>query len=507
MLPVLTADQMRQADQQAIRDEPIASIDLMERAARACCAWIGHHVPLASQPVFAILCGPGNNGGDGLAIARLLFQAGHTVRVFLVPSEKGLSPEAAANLERLKTTAVPIVLLEAEAVLPLLAEHEVVVDALFGTGLDRKLQGAYRALIMALNALPNKVVSIDMPSGLFAEDNSTNDPKAIVQADDVLTFECPKLALLLPENAPFVGHLHILPIGLDKVFMASLKSPYHLVETSDPPTWMPLRHRADHKGHHGHALLVAGRRGSMGAAVLAAKAAARSGVGLLTVHVPNGTEGILHATVPEAMLSIDSSAECVTQLPGTGHFTATGMGPAIGQDKETANLLKRLIQDPPGPLIVDADALNILSDNKTWLAFLPNTSILTPHPKEFDRLTEKAASGFERLQRARAFAQRFGVVLVLKGAYTAVCSRDGQVYFNPTGNPGMAKGGSGDVLTGIITGLVAQGLPSLPAAQLGVYVHGLAGDLAAEELGMDGMLPSDLVERLPLAWQRIRGRA
>jgi NAD(P)H-hydrate epimerase len=328
-----------------------------------------------------------------------------------------------------------------------------------------------------------------------------------VQADHVLTFECPKLSLLLPENAPFVGQLHILPIGLDKAFISSLKSPYYLIEDTDPMEWMPARHRADHKGHFGHALLVAGHRGSMGAAVLAARAAVRSGVGLLTVHVPNGTNHILQTAVPEAMLSIDASPDVATHLSAKGPFSAAGVGPGIGQDAATANLLKRLIQDPHGPLIVDADALNILSDNKTWLAFLPNTSILTPHPKEFDRLTEKAASGFERLQRARDFARRFGVVLVLKGAFTAVCSPDSQVYFNPTGNPGMAKGGSGDVLTGIITGLVAQGIPSLDAARLGVYAHGLAGDLAATDLGMDGMLPSDLVERLPLAWRRIRGLA
>ncbi len=507
MIRVLTAEQMRQADQQAIREEPIASIDLMERAAQCCSDWIGRYYPLASQPAFAIICGPGNNGGDGLAIARLLFQAGHNVRVFLVHGEKGLSSDAQSNHQRLKGTAVPIHALGLGSALPPLAENEVVLDALYGTGLDRKLEGGYRDLIMALNARPNTVVSIDMPSGLFAEDNSSNDPKAVVQADQVLTFECPKLALLLPENAPFVGQLHILPIGLHKAFIASLKSPYHLLEDTDAARWMPGRHRADHKGHFGHALLVAGRRSSMGAAVLAARAAVRSGVGLLTVHVPAGAEPILQTAVPEAMLSIDASPEVATHLPAKGLFTATGVGPAIGQGNETADLLKRLIQDPPSPLIVDADALNILSDNKTWLAFLPNTSILTPHPKEFDRLTDKAGSGYERLQRARAFAQRFGVVLVLKGAYTAICSPDGQVYFNPTGNPGMAKGGSGDVLTGIITGLVAQGLPSLDAARLGVYGHGLAGDLAAMDLGMDGMLPSDLVEQLPLAWRRIRDLA
>jgi NAD(P)H-hydrate epimerase len=505
MIPVLSADLMRQADQQAIRAEPIASVDLMERAAQRCADWIGRSFPLAGQPAFAIFCGSGNNGGDGLAIARLLFQAGHNVRVFLVLGEKGLSPDAETNHKRLKATAVPLLVLDVGSALPPLAENEVVLDALFGTGLDRKLDGGYRTLVMAMNALSNTIVSIDMPSGLFAEDNADNEPKAIVQADHVLTFECPKLALLLPENAPFVGQLHILPIGLDKAFIASLKSPYQLMEAADPASWMPPRLRADHKGHFGHALLVAGRRGSMGAAVLAARAAVRSGAGLLTVHVPAGAEPILHTALPEAMLSIDTSTEFATHLPAECHFTATGVGPAIGQEKETANLLKRLIQDPPGPLIVDADAINILSNNRTWLAFLTNTSILTPHPKEFDRLTEKAASGYERLQHARAFAQRFGVVLVLKGAYTAICSPDGQVYFNPTGNPGMAKGGSGDVLTGIITGLVAQGLPSLDAARLGVYAHGLAGDLAAKKLGMDGMLPSDLVERLPLAWRKIRG--
>jgi NAD(P)H-hydrate epimerase len=248
---------------------------------------------------------------------------------------------------------------------------------------------------------------------------------------------------------------------------------------------------------------VAGSSGKYGAAILATHACARSGVGLITAQLPLDLQPAMHAALPEVMALVDVFDKRTSGL-GPHRFSAIGIGPGIGMEDDSARMLKHIVQDAPAPLVLDADALNILSENRTWLAFLPKGAILTPHPKEFDRLTDTSATGFERLAKARSFAVRFGIVLVLKGAHTAVCSPDGTVYFNTTGNPGMAKGGSGDALTGIITGLRAQGLEPTSAAVLGVYAHGLAGDLAAKDLGMDGMLPSDLIAHLPLAWSGIR---
>ena len=505
MNPVLTSAQLREADACTISHEPIASIDLMERAANRCVAWVEMHFPLSAQPEFAVVCGPGNNGGDGLAIARLLFRSGHNVRAILCPGPKGLSPDAETNRQRLAITSVRLITVEMGSSLPVISGKEVVIDALFGTGLDRKLEGAYRELVMALNTLPNEVISIDMPSGLFAEDNQRNDPQAIVRADTVLTFETLKLALLLPENEAYVGNVEVLPIGLDVNFLASLATNYQMIEAVDVASYFRPRTRFAHKGHFGHALLISGSAGKAGAAVLAARACARSGVGLITVHLPADIQPVLHVSLPEAMVSSDGSNDHISSFPDLTRCTAIGIGPGIGTADDTGRLLKRLITEVGSPMVVDADALNLLAENRTWLAFLPPNSILTPHPTEFDRLTEKSNSGFERLGRARDFAIKFGVVLVLKGAHTAICAPNGKVFFNSTGNPGMAKGGSGDALTGIITGLLAQGLAPLRAAIAGVFVHGLAGDLAAAELGMDGMLPSDLIDRIPFALKKIRG--
>lgn len=506
MIPVLSAEQVRKADAHTITHEPIASIDLMERASQRCAQWLAVRFPLSAQPAFIALCGPGNNGGDGMAIAHALFTAGHTVRVITCLGDRPLSADAAVNRDRLARTAIEVIELPVGSPLPRIPENEVVLDALFGTGLDRPLAGWYKELVMAVNALPNPIVSIDLPSGLFAEDNSANDHKAIIQAEHVLTFEVPKLALLLPENGPYVGQWHRLPIGLDAAFIRGLGSKDLLVEQPDAHLLMPDRPRTGHKGTFGHALLVAGSEGKVGASILAARACARSGVGLITAQLPLDLQSAMHAALPEAMSLVDVFDKR-TSADGPARFSAIGIGPGIGTGEETAGLLKRLVQDAAAPLVLDADALNILSENRTWLAFLPKGTLLTPHPKEFDRLTDKSNNGYERLAKARAFAVRFRCVLVLKGAHTATCSPDGTVYFNPTGNPGLAKGGSGDALTGILTGLLAQGLEPVSAAVLGVYVHGLAGDLAAEELGMDGMTPSDLIGHLPLAWRRIRASA
>ncbi|MCC6839442.1 MAG: NAD(P)H-hydrate dehydratase [Flavobacteriales bacterium] len=501
MLPLLSAPQVRLADGHTIAHEPIASIDLMERAARNCTHRLQETLGV-ERPV-VVLAGMGNNGGDGLAMARMLHLAGQHVQVLVPRYKQQGSPDFEVNLARAEASKVHIACIAEGSTLPEFDSRALVVDALFGTGLQKPLAGWLKTLVMQVNALPNEVLAIDLPSGLFADDNSANDPEAIVKADRTFTLELPKLALLLPDQAGYCGKWEVVPIGLDKAFVASLNARLAVLEISDVSALMPDRGRTAHKGDFGHAWLLAGGPGKMGAAIMAARACLRTGCGLLTVHVPAGQAMVMNAVVPEAMASMDAEI-CLSGFPKIKKAAAIGVGPGIGTADETVRLLKLLVQEAPAPLVLDADALNILSENKTWLAFLPPATILTPHPGELERLTGIAGSSHDRLMQAKELAVKHRSVVVLKGANSAVCSPDGRIFFNSTGNAGMAKGGSGDVLTGIITGLRAQGLDALPAALLGVYAHGLAGDLAAKKLGMDGMLPSDLIAHLPQAWMQLR---
>ncbi|MDX9750814.1 MAG: NAD(P)H-hydrate dehydratase [Flavobacteriales bacterium] len=515
MVPVLSPEQVRAADAHTIAVQGIAALELMERAAGRCAARImeryraGDLGPV-DGPAFVVLAGMGGNGGDGLVIARLLHAAGIPVRVVRVRHRDTPSPEHAANWERLKAMPVPTEEYSGGAALAI-GPNELVIDAILGIG-GAALSGgpgrggndAVRGAIDAVRDADRPVIAVDMPSGMAADDNTGAGPGDIMPATWTLTFEVPKLALLLPENAACTGHWEVLPIGLDSEFIAQQRTPYHVLQEADMRTLLRARPPFAHKGHFGHALVVAGATGRTGAAVLAVQAALRSGAGLVTAHVPHRSLGIMQSTCPEAMCTLSGTADHITDLP-PGAWTAVGIGPGMGTQAESAQVVKRLLQDPPGPLTIDADALNIIAEHRTWLGFLPAGTVLTPHPKEFDRLYgAPAASGHERLQRAREMAVRHGATIVLKGAFTAVVGTDGQVTFNATGNPGMAKGGSGDVLTGLVAGLLAQGMAPGHAARLGAWLHGLAGDLAAERTGMDGMTATDLIAALPMAWQRLR---
>jgi NAD(P)H-hydrate epimerase len=346
-------------------------------------------------------------------------------------------------------------------------------------------------------------VAIDVPSGLMVEDNSANDHKSVINANATLTFEAPKLSFLFAENAQHVGDFYVLDIGINKTFIASQKSlNYYLTREMIAPL---IKHRPkfSHKGNYGHALLVAGSYGKMGAAVLAAKSCLRSGVGLLTVHVPKCGYTVLQSTVPEAMLSVDEDEREISGIKDIAQYNVIGVGPGIGNAKSTQQVVKVLIQAKL-PMVIDADALNILSENKTWLAFLPKGCIFTPHPGEFARLVGKTSSAYDAYTLQKEFAIKYSVYLVLKGAHTAIATPEGEVFFNSTGNPGMATGGSGDTLTGIITGLLAQGYSPKQAALLGVYIHGLAGDIAAHEAGEGSLIAEDITNCLGSAFKEMK---
>lgn len=508
-MQILSAQQIREADAFTIANEPVASIDLMERASAACTQWIKGwlesigRTPSAEKPL-AILCGIGNNGGDGLAIARQLHEAGYAVHVFIAWFAETGSEDFTTNLERLQALPIPVTDLRAGEPMPENLRAAALVDALFGSGLNRPIDGWLAQLTQAIKHSFIPVVAIDMPSGLFCEDNSANTLDTVLPAQHTLCFEVPRLSFFLPEHSELTGTWHVLPIGLNQEFVARQPTNHKLTIAADATLMVRPRPRTAHKGTFGHALLIAGAHGMMGAAQMAGRACLRSGVGLLTCYVPACGYELVQGRIPEAMTLTDDVERHISAVPRElDRYSAIGIGPGIGQHKQTANALKALIQSANVPLVFDADALNLLADNKTWLSFLPKGSVLTPHPKEFERLTGKADNGWQRLQQLRDFAIRYELFVILKGANSAVAAPDGKLYFNASGNPGMATGGSGDVLTGILTGLLAQGYKTLVACRLGVFLHGLAGDLAARQRNVIAMTATDIIALLPAAWDSL----
>lgn len=501
MLPVLTAEQARSVDQLTIQREPVRSIDLMERAATAFTRAFLEVLGSSPRPVL-VLCGPGSNGGDGLAIARLLAVRKWYVRVVCPYDPVGSVVDNELNLRRLKELPVEV-LMGADRSLPPFRAGEVVIDALFGTGLNRPLTGHYLLVVNELNARRGRVFAVDLPSGALA-DGGPDDRSSMVQAHWTCTFQVPKPLFVLPEYSSVCGEWCIEDIGLDAHAMASCESRHLLVEAGDVRRRMPNRPRNAHKGSFGHALIVAGGQGHLGAAVMATAAATRSGAGLVTAFVPLGGAQAIHCTVPEAMVVEEGRSPFLRSRVPEGRWSAVGIGPGIGRHDATALLLDDLLGTFKGPIVLDADALNILAATPGLLDKVPAGAVLTPHPGEADRLFGDSMDTRERIGKASSFAQERRVVVVLKGANTAICLADGRVLYNATGNAGMAKGGSGDALTGLITALLAQGLPAQDAAMVGVWVHGLAGDLAAAELGQDGMSVMDLIRAVPQAFRRVR---
>lgn len=494
-MKVLTALQIKEADEFTIKNEPIASIDLMERASKS---FLDHFVKIcdSKKPVF-IFCGMGNNGGDGLAIARMLLKKKYSVHVFVVKEKEKGSPDFEINLSRFQKIS-SINFISKKRDIPTLPEDIIIIDAIFGSGLSRPVVGLNKDVIRAINECHSKIVAVDIASGLFSDKPSEGDN--IVKANYTISFEVYKLAFLMPENAEFVGELAVVDIGLDKKFLSSISSPYQIITKEKVGALLHPRKKYAHKGDFGKALLVSGSWGKVGASILSARACLRTGAGLLSIHAPGCAYEILQSTVPEAMVETDAKRKYITQIKDKDRFDTIGIGPGIGTLSETKNAVASLLKNYKKPVVLDADALNILSASKMLLKSVPLESILTPHPKEFERIAGKFKNSFDRLQLQKKFSEKHRCITVVKGAHTSICSPDGQVFFNTTGNPGMATGGSGDVLTGILTALVAQKYTPLDAAIIGVYLHGLAGDLAAEKLGQEAMLPSDIIDHIANAY-------
>lgn len=476
----------------------------MERAAGVCVEWLSSHLP--GNPVFVVLCGSGNNGGDGLAITRMLYRRGYSAKAFLLRLGGDLSEDCRKNFEPLAGIDSTLVeILEPGSLIADMPESVIVIDAILGTGLSRPAEGWLADFILHINELPNSVIAVDIPSGMPADSIPT--PGAVIMdATHTLSFQFFKRSFLHPETGKCTGYIHLLDIGLSQGFINATHTSYHTQDEQLISTLLRPRHNFSHKGDYGLAYIIAGSKGMMGAAVLAAKAALRSGVGKVRAVVPECGYTIMQTAVPEAMCSV-SGETCISRIKKEWDKAAVGIGPGLGMAEATFKTFADFLSGCKDPVVIDADALNMLAQDNTLLAKLPAESILTPHPGEFERLFGKTKDSMQMLELARTQSMKYNIYIVLKGHYTTICGPEGDCWYNMTGNAGMATAGSGDVLTGIITGLLAQGYTSADAARMGVYLHGLAGDLAAGKLGVYALTAGDIIEYLGTAFLQIEQQA
>ena len=503
-MKIFTAAQIHELDNYTITHEPIKSIDLMERAAKTITRAIMDE--WTDRTPMVIFAGPGNNGGDALAVARLLAEENYKVSVYLFNIHNKLSDDCAANKQRLidskRVSHFTEVTLNFDP--PELTEDMVVIDGLFGSGLNKPLIGGFASLVKYINQCPAKVVSIDIPSGLMCEDNTYNIHSNIIRADLTLTLQQKKLSMMMADCQKYIGRLRVLDIRLSKEYIDKTEANCRILEEQDVRRLLMPRDDFAHKGAMGNALIIAGSYGMAGAAVLATRACLRSGVGKVTVHTPRRNYLVMQTAVPEAVMQMDHEETYFSESVDSTDFDALGIGPGLGLVENTAIALIGQIRRTSCPIVADADALNILANHQAWMQQLPSGIIMTPHPKEFDRMAGSTSNNdYERLIRAQQMAEHIKGYIILKGHHSALCMPDGHIVFNATGNSGMATAGSGDVLTGILTALLARGYDKGTACQLGMYLHGLAGDLAAKEVGKESLVASDIIQFLPKAFLKL----
>lgn len=490
-------------DAGTIEVQNITSVQLMERAAEALYNSLIDLID--NKKSIQVFCGPGNNGGDAIALSGILMQNGYRVKTIVCDFSDKRSEDATYELNKL-ISAYPenTIILSDYNQISALPKTDYIIDGLFGSGLNRPLQGDYQKVVSWINKSESYKISIDISSGLFGEDNSTNNPASIVRADLVLTLQMPKLCFMLQENEAFIKDWKIVDIGLDRDIIKSMPTDFEFVQGEDLSVLLKVRPKFSHKGSYGKCLLIAGCKGMAGAAILASKAAVRGGAGLVYSRVPEELYNILQTSVNEAIVETYSN-DCFYSNDDAVKWNAIAVGPGLGKSQNKTESLKKLLFTGSNNIVLDADAINMIAEDKTLLACMSSNAILTPHPGEYDRLRgKKFLNSFERLADAVEFAKDHSVFVILKGAYTSVITPEGKCFFNSTGNPGMATGGSGDVLTGILLSLLAQGYKIVDACLLAVYLHGLSGDIALNNQSQESLAAGDIIENLGLAFNTLR---
>ncbi len=496
-MKIFTAPQIKALDRRTIKEQNLPTLELMERAAKAFTNWFSKRYDFRQN--VQVLCGIGDNGGDGLAIARLLYERDYDVTVYVLKFSNKFTKDFKRNLESLRYRSIEIIYVEPGEKLPNLSANAVTIDAILGSGLSRPVEGWLGEIIKQVNENVKTTIAVDIASGLFADGHTEN---ISILPKQTFCFELPKLAFFFPENYKRVGDWYVDTIQSSKKGIEETTTPYFYITPKIIKKVYRPRSKFDHKGTYGRAMLIVGSKGMMGAGLLAAKACLRSGVGLATVHVPQCGYSIAQTAIPELMVSLDKHPDSFSAVPDMTRYNAVGIGCGIGESEVTTAALKTLLENTKLPMVIDASALNIIAHNN-WHHLIPKDSIITPHHGEFRRLFGETSNDFERNNLQRLKAKELGIFIILKGAHSSIACPDGNCYFNSTGNPGMATGGSGDVLTGIITAFLTQGYKPLEAALLGIYLHGLAGDLAADEHGFVSMIAGDIIDYLGKAFRKI----
>lgn len=503
MTPIFTGSNISELDKYTIKNEPIDGTDLVERAASTFVNIFKRKYN--KQTKIYVFAGSGNNGADALAIARMLLNDGYIVESYLFNPSNKLSIECEEHKTRLMHCPINrFTMITSTFNPPIIEDNSIIIDGIFGTGLNRQVEGGFAALIKFINSVSATVIAIDIPSGLFSESNMNNNPDTIVKANYTYTFEFPKLAFFFRENEKFIGKWKILPIGLSEKGKREIKTEYFLVEDKDMSAISTERSKFSHKGTFGHSLIIAGSKGMMGAACLSAKAAIKTGLGKLTLHVPSCGYTIAQTVVPEAMCQVDTDELFNTEINLDKDYTTIGVGPGLGNYPEGARMLETLFEKYRKPMVIDADALNIIANNRDLLRKIPKDSILTPHPGELERLTTFSTNSEEQIIQAQNLAYKYNIYVILKGAYSATCMPSGHVTFNSTGNPGMATGGSGDVLFGMLVGLLSCGYNPSTAAIMANYIHGLSGDIYVAKESEESLSASDIIDHIGLAFRQLR---
>ena len=497
-MKIFNVQYLAEADKITIEKQGITSEELMERAATLVFEEIHSRLNNEKVPI-KIICGIGNNGGDGLVVGRLLIEQGYDVEIYVVNFTKERSKDFLSNYNKIKQLGVSWpTLLKGIDDFPVFTPKDFVIDAIFGIGLNRPPEGWVAQLIEHINASGAFILSIDMPSGLF----STKVPApgdAVVKANYTLSFQAPKLVFFLPQTAEYVGDLQVLDIGLDREFLDSAPAEAQLINKQEAINLYIPRKNFSHKGDYGHSFIIGGSYGKIGSISLTARATLRSGAGLVTIYSPQCGYEILQSVLPEAMVLIDEGERILKNISFDIEPDVICFGMGAGTAAETLQAYEAFLKKVKKPMVIDADGLNMLSQKKELIKLVPENSVLTPHPKELERLIGKWKDDFDKIEKAKNFSKKHKLILVLKDAHTITISGD-NLYINNTGNPGMATAGAGDVLAGVITGLISQKYEPLIAAVFGTYLHGKAGDIMASKLSYQGMIAGDIADNIGLAF-------